>query len=166
MTVRILGGALLLIAFFWGGRQVSAPLLARQRDLRSVLDALELLRADISTLIPLPEALFHASSIEGNASTFFRETAMRMDTENRLLSVIWSDALRSLPLPDAALDCLGSLGLQLGRYDLQTQLRALDRCIQDLERMEREAEEKARREARLRFRLTAAGGILLLIVLW
>ena len=166
MLIRILGGTMLMIAALWGGRQASASIRAGAKLFRSFLNALELLRADIAAFVPLSESLRHASSAHGSAARFFEAAALRMETENRVFSEIWTEELTRLQLPAEAFESLCSLGIQLGKYDVQTQLRALDRCIRTFEQLERVALDKAGREAELRLRLTAAGGALLLIMLW
>ena len=83
-----------------------------------------------------------------------------------MLGEIWREELQSMPFQSQELDSLSALGVQLGRYDVSTQLRALDRCICDFTRWEREATDKTRAEAGMRLRLIGAAGALLLIVLW
>ena len=166
MLIRILGGAMLMIAALWGGRQASASIRACAKLFRCFLNALELLRADIAAFVPLSESLRHASSAHGSAARFFEAAALRIETENRVFYEIWTEELTRLQLPAEAFESLCALGEQLGKYDVQTQLRALDRCIRTFEQLERVALDKAGREAELRLRLTAAGGALLLIMLW
>lgn len=166
MTLRLLGGGLLLVAAFWIGRYASDRLRSRPRQLRSLIDALEILRADIFALAPLSEAMLHAGGVAGCGGAFLKRVASRLERENRMLDAIWIEELQSVPLRPQERDSLCALGTQLGKYDVPTQLRALERCICDLERWEREATEKTRAEAGLRLRLIGAAGGLLLILLW
>lgn len=164
--LRLPGGALLLLGALWLGRHASACLRERLTALRSWIDALELLRADISAFIPVPESLLHAGHTGGCGGEFLKRIALRMEQENRMLGEIWQEELQSMPFQSQELDSLSALGVQLGRYDVSTQLRALDRCICDFTRWEREATDKTRAEAGMRLRLIGAAGALLLIVLW
>lgn len=164
--LRLQGGALLLLGALWLGRHASACLRERLKALRSWIDALELLRADIAAFTPLPEALLHAGCADGCGGESLKRIAYRMEQENRMLNEIWQEELQRTPFQSQELDSLSALGAQLGRYDVPTQLRALERCVCDFERWEREATEKTRKEARLRLRLVGAAGALLLIVLW
>lgn len=164
--LRLLGAALLLFGALWLGRYASACLRGRPKQLRSWVDALELLRSDIAAMSPLPEAMLHASRIGGCAGCFLESVAARLEQENQMFAVTWNEALRGQPLRDRELDSLSALGAQLGRYEASTQLRALERCICDFTRWEQEATDKTREEAGLRLRLIGAAGALLLIVLW
>ena len=164
--LRLLGGALLLLGTLLLGRHASARLRQRPKELRSWIDALELLRTDIAAMTPLPEALLHASSVQGCAGAYLESVVTRIRRENRMLCEIWDEQLGTLPLRSEEQDRLRTLGAQLGRYDAAAQLRALDRCICDFARWEREATDKTGAEAGLRLRLIGATGTLLLIVLW
>ena len=164
--LRLLGGVLLLASAFWLGRHASMRLRQRPRQLRSLIDALESLRADISALAPLSEALLHAGRAAGCGGAFLKRIASRLEQENRMLDEIWAEELQSMPLRLQERDSLSVLGTQLGKYDAATQMRALERCICDLKRWEQEATEKTRAEAGLWLRLIGVAGVLLLIVLW
>lgn len=166
MTARLLGGALLLAGALWMGRQASRRLRERPRQLRSVISALEILRSNLAALAPLPEAMRRAGRAGGCGGALLLDVAVCMEQENRMLDEIWQEAVRRLPLSNEGLDSLLALGLQLGRYDAATQLRALERCISDFQRWEREAEDKTRQEAGLRLRLIGAAAALLMILLW
>ena len=166
MIWRFFGGILLLAAAVLAGTQAASSLRTRALQLHGIVDGLEVLRAEISALVPLSEALFRACGSGGCSEKFFRAVAQRMESENRIFFELWNEELIGLPLQRRALISLQVLGAQLGRYDAETQTRALDRCIQELKRLENEAMDKAGAEAGLRLRLAAALGMLLLIVLW
>ena len=164
--LRLLGGALLLLGTLLLGRYASARLRRRPKELRSWIDALELLRSDIAAMTPMPEALLHASRAQGCAGVYLESVVTTLERENRMLCEIWNEQLHTLPLRPEEQDRLRALGAQLGRYDAAAQLRALERCSSDFARWERESTDKSGAEAGLRLRLIGAAGALLLIVLW
>ena len=83
--LRLLGGVLLLASAFWLGRHASLRLRQRPRQLRSLIDALEILHADISALTPLSEAMLRASGVKGCGGAFLKRIACRLEQENRIL---------------------------------------------------------------------------------
>lgn len=168
MIQRLFGAGILVLASLCLGRASVRELRCKPERLRRMIDALERLRAEIAAFAPLREALQHASeSPDESVRSFFYTISSRMETENQRFQMLWVSELKKLRfLNQAEVQTLMPLGAQLGRYDADSQLRALDRCIQALEQAYTEAKEKARSEAGLRLRLTAVIVALVMIVIW
>ena len=165
---RLFGAAALLFSTYIFGRAFTSELRRRPEQLRQLIDALEHLRAEIAELMPLGDALRQVSiCAEGFVQEFFRELAQRMEMENARFHALWEAGIETLQfLRPSEQRILMALGTQLGRFDAASQLRALDRCIEELTSCKTEAKEKAQAECGLRLRLTAALGALLLIMIW
>ena len=165
---RLLGAAALLFSAWFFGHASVSELRRRPEQLGRLIDALEQLRAEIASWTPLKEALNHVSfCTEGSVQSIFRDSALRMESENTRFQAIWDAEIGTMQfLHPSERRILMALGTQLGRFDAASQLRALDRCIEDLTRCRTEAKDKARAEIGLRLRLTAVLGALLIIMIW
>lgn len=127
--MKLLGGALIVLAAGWTGLEPVLRLRRRQRVLDSLSLAMELLRAELrSSLAPLPELFAAAArSMEGVTSSFFQQLAQ--DMRERPLATpmqLMRARLPILGLEPWECAILLELGNALGCYDLESQLRLLD----------------------------------------
>ena len=146
-----LGAALVFLGSTAAGFALRQELRLRLRLLTAVIDSLNLLRSDIvGRLLPLPEALRHlAAGAPEPLSTQYAALADGITDGGRPFSESWAAAFQALDMltPDVRAALL-TLGEQLGKYDAQIQRRALDTCIETLQRSE---ERRVGKECRSRW---------------
>ncbi len=142
----------------------------RLRSLRSLLAALEEMKAELGTLLtPLPElALTLRLRAEQPAAEFFSRV-YRLSEKKRLpFREAWERAAEeteALCLRPEEMKALSALGAVLGRYDAETQCEAVEHAIQRLT-LFRELEEQDRsRKNRVSTALGLGAGVTLAILL-
>lgn len=167
--VRWFGILLVLIASGCLGFLQAAELRRRPRLLKAASDSLKIIRSDIAfRLLPLPDTLRHAAQ---TASGLLRGTyatlAEQMCSETKPFSSQWRAAFSALdgfsPEDYAALCALGE---QLGKYDADAQLDAIDYCIHYLQTAEQDARAAAAQRGRLYSGLGLTVGMLVAVTLY
>ncbi len=144
---------------------------ARVRDLRCMVAGLSALRRELGYyLLPLPEGLARAAGeTSGNAALFFELAAQGARHLNgRAFRDVWCQATEAgqLRLEPADLYLIEQLGGVLGRYDIDSQCRALDLALEKLSVQQTEAEDQSRCLGKLYSVLgLAAGGFLLVLLI-
>ena len=142
----------------------------RLRSLRSLLGALDLMKAELESLLPpLPELMLDLRlRAEQPASEFFSRVSWLTEKKRLPFRDAWEQAVEeteALCLRPEEAKALAALGAVLGRYDAETQAGALQGAKQRLT-LFRELEEKDRtRKNRLSAALGAGAGITLAILL-
>lgn len=164
------GAALILCACLTAAGLLTCEQRQKLNALRDLSAALERLQAELSlraTGLPEISATF-AKECRGAAARFFRALCEEMaDLGERPFSAIWEGAARSaLPeLRGEELDVFCRLGETLGRYELQSQLAAIELCRSSLERDAALLADALPERRRLAFGLLGAAGALLCIIL-
>ncbi len=142
----------------------------RLRSLRSLLDALELMKAELEGMLtPLPELMLGLRlRAEQPAAEFFSRVNWLSEKKRLPFRSAWEQAVQdteALCLRPEEARALESLGAVLGRYDAETQAAAVERTRQRLS-LFRDLEERDRvRKNRLSAALGAGAGIALAILL-
>ena len=142
----------------------------RLRSLRSLLAALDLMKAELAArLAPLPELMLDLRlRTEQPAAEFFSQVNWLTEKKHLPFRSAWEQSLEeteALCLRPEELKALSALGEVLGRYDAETQCAALERALQRLS-LFRELEEKDKaRKNRVSAVLGAGAGITLAILL-
>ena len=169
--IRLLGAALLTLGGLGAGLTAVGRLTGRVQDLRGLESAVEALERELGwRLAPLPEALGRAAEgASGRTARLLRLCAGEASAlEGRPFRQVWTECVSAAQLclerEDAAI--LEELGSVLGRYDGDSQLRALERAADRLARQREKAEERRERLGRLYGILGAFGGLLLVIILF
>lgn len=167
---RLVGAALLAAGSVALGLGAVAHLEGRVRDLRGLLAGLEAMhRALDSRLAPLDEMLSSAAeSTQGRPRDLFRFCAEQLDGgAPRRFGVLWDVALEELPLrlECSDLEVLRTLGSVLGRYDGDSQTRALAQCASRLEVQLEEAAEQRQRLGKVYGTMGVSAGLFLVILL-
>lgn len=167
--VRWLGILLVLAASSCLGFLKAAELRRRPRLLKAMSDSLKLMRSDIAfRLLPLPDTFRHAAQA---ASGPLRETyttlAEQMCSETQPFSAQWRavfSALDGFSPEDQAALC--TLGEQLGKYDADAQLDAIDYCIHYLQTAEEDARANAAQRGKLYSGLGLTAGMIVAVTLY
>ena len=168
--IRFLGAALLILGC--GGLGLSAVnrLDCRVQDLRELSAGMEILQRELGwRLAPLPEALETAAGgTHGRAAQFFIFCAQESKQPAGVpFRTLWSRGLERCPLrvsrEDRAL--LEQLGPVLGRYDGDSQRRAVENVLAGLSRRQAQAEDDRRRLGRVYGVLGLTAGLFLVLVL-
>ena len=168
--IRLVGAALTTAGCAALGLAGVARLEGRVRDLGELAAGLDAMRRELGwRLAPLPEALEAAGQAAGgNAAQFFTRCAQAArDLGGRAFQELWRDSLEEAPLRLAAGDraLLRRLGPVLGRYDGDSQRRALEEASAGLLALRASAADDRRRLGRVYAVLGVAGGLLLVILL-
>ena len=156
----LLGKVLLLTGCAAWGLLAGGRLGERAACLEEFRQALAALVRDLSfSLRPLEELMAQAAAgSRGPAAEFFAACRTLFDQGGReSWAESWRQALDTVPLPLTPADCrlLREAGQVLGRYDGDSQRRALEGLLARLE----DQREEARREAKRLFRVYAALGV-------
>ena len=148
---------------------ISAAGMKRHIELLSALcGSLRYISAEIGTrLRPLPGLIAELAGRGGAAGEFYTCLAKKLDSIGEVdFSALWASSLECLtPLDRDELLALRALGDVLGRYELQEQLESIDICLDALGRSLRGLQAQYPERRRLVLGLSAAAGILVLIVL-
>lgn len=143
---------------------------ARVRLLAALMDALEIIRAELQfNLTPLPALMeLLASGAPAPARPFFARCARLMDLLGaHSFQALWNKALAETEgawlTPEREL--MAALGGMLGRYDAEAQSRAVSYTRARMEALWRGAEEKRARQGRVYGALGLASGLAVVIIL-
>ncbi len=168
--VRILGAVLVVGCCSLLGLVTAGRSAQRLRSLRSLLSALEQMKAELSELLmPLPELMLGLRlRAEQPAAEFFAQVGWLTEKKRLPFRTAWEQAAEeteSLCLRPEETKALSALGAVLGRYDAETQSAAVERTIRQLT-LFRELEEKDRaRRNKVSAALGLGAGITLAILL-
>ncbi len=136
--------------------------------LAALCGSLRYISAEIGTrLRPLPELIAELAGRGGAAGEFYTRLAEKLDSIGKVdFSALWASSLECLtPLNRDELSAMLALGDVLGRYELNEQLESIDICLDSLSRSLRGLQAQYPERRRLVLGLSAAAGILVLIVL-
>ena len=168
--LKIAGAILVVSCCTLLGLMTSGKSAGRLRALRSLLESLEQMQAELGGLLmPLPELLLRLKLRASQpAAEFYGRVLWLTENKQLPLRAAWEQAAEetaSLCLRPEEEKALSALGAVLGRYDAETQCRALERVCRRLQ-LFRELEEKDRRQkVRLSAALGVGAGITLAILL-
>ncbi len=168
--MRALGAVLVIASCGALGLSGVARLEGRVRDLGELAAGLDALQRELGwRLAPLPQALETAAgTCRGPAARFFAWCAQGAGREDgRSFQQVWKDGLSAVPLRLAAGDkaLLERLGPVLGRYDGDSQRRALEDAAAGLRGLQREAADDRQRLGRVYGALGVTAGLFLAILL-
>lgn len=168
--MRLLGAALVVAACGSLGLAAVARLNGRVRDLGELAAGLDALQRELGwRLSPLPQALETASkAARGPAAQFFSQCAQKAgQAGDQAFQQVWREGLSAAPLwlrpEDRTL--LDRLGPVLGRYDGDSQRRALEDAAAGLRSLQGEASDDCRRLGRVYGALGLTAGLFLVIIL-
>lgn len=167
--VRWFGIFLVLAASGCLGFLKAAELRRRPRLLKAAADSLKLIRNDIAfRLLPLPEALQHAAqAASGALQDTYATLARQMCTQAQPFSEQWCEgfgALADFSPEDRAALC--TLGEQLGKYDADAQLDAIDYCVHYLQAAEQDARASVAQHGKLYSGLGLTIGLIVAVTLY
>lgn len=166
---KLVGAVLVAAGSGWLGLRAASGLTSRLRAVQAMIAGLELLERELwEHGTALPELL---SDLAGRcarpAAGFFRQCADGCARLDRVpFGESWRQAVNGLELlsPEGRAALL-PLGEVLGRYEADSQRKALEHARQALEREELRAQEERRRLGRVYQVLGLSGGAFLVILL-
>lgn len=169
--MKTIGAAVVLISSFFFGLHSNRIQRQRLCCLREMMQALDLLSSELRTHCPPLYDLLRwtGEHTSGQASVFFTAVVESLSELGRKsFDELWQNAvvykLQSLDLEEK--QELLPLGSQLGRAELDCQLKALERC-HDLLNLSRERlETQYREERKLRIGIPVSVGVLITILLY
>ncbi len=138
--------------------------------LAALAEALCVMRGELAARLTAIPALteYMVRHSRGGAQSFFAAVLYRLpQLGRRELSELWSESvMETLPsLENDELRELASVGLVLGRCELDVQLSALDRCAAVLRAAQERAQAQYPQQKRLSLGVSAAAGAMLVILL-
>lgn len=161
MTV-LLGKLLLWAGCFSWGLSRALALKRRERCLDEFRRLLSAIQRELTfSLCPLPEFIAAWES-QGETAAFLRACLTIFDQTGReSWCDSWTKALAEapLPLPPSDKAFLKEAGLILGRYDGESQQKALSGLLARLEASRQEASQESKRLFRVYISLGASGGV-------
>lgn len=167
---RLLGAVLVVAGCAALGLRAAARLEGRVRDLGELAAGLDALQRELGwRLSPLPDALETAGgALRGPAAQFFAQCAQRARApDTQAFQSVWRAELDAAPLrlkpEDRAL--LARLGCVLGRYDGDSQRRALEETAAGLRALQGEAAGERSRLGRVYGVLGVTAGLFAAILL-
>ena len=168
--IRMVGAVLLAGGSTALGFGAVRHLEGRVRDLRELVAGLEVMERELGwQMVSLPELLERAAQgTGGHAETFFRLCAQGASHLNgRSFRQIWSQGEEASGLRLERTDrlLLEQLGTVLGRYDGDSQRKALAAAVERLEEQRVQAQQQRQRLGRVYGMLGMAAGALLIILL-
>lgn len=166
--LRLLGGALVLLASGSFGITAGVRYYRAARHLQAFCRAVELLRCEINySLQPLPEVCaLVADRLTGPPAAFFRCFAaqLREPVSRDRAAAAALEAARGLQLPQDAVMAVLELCSALGRYDLDGEDRMLDLTAKRLQAALARCEAEKRPRAKCYAALGLCTGLALLIL--
>lgn len=167
--VRWFGIVLVLVSSGYLGIRKAAELRRRPRLLKATADSFKLIRSDIAfRLLPLPDTLRHAAqAAPAPLQDVYAALSEQMCTETQPFSEQWRAAFDTLPgfsPEDQAALC--ALGEQLGKYDSDAQVDAIDYCVAYLQSVETQAREDTARRGKLYAGLGFTFGLIVAVTLY
>lgn len=168
--MRLVGIALLSAGAVLLGMCAVLHMNNRVNELRQLVAGLETMLRELDyRLAPLPELLRQAAEqTRGRTAAFFELCARGAEHLNgRTFQSVWNQALEAgqLRLEQSDLDVLEQLGGILGRYDVESQHKALETVLARLEEQWSEAAEQSKRLGRVYGVLGLTAGAFLMILL-
>lgn len=166
---KLMGAVLVAAGSGWLGLSAASGLTSRLRAVQSIMAGLELLERELwERGAALPELMADlARRCSQPAADFFQQCAQACTRLDQVpFGESWRQAVEELELltPEGRAALL-PLGEVLGRYEADSQRRALEHARQALEREELRAQEKRRRLGRVYQVLGLSGGAFLVILL-
>ena len=166
--LRLLGGALVLLASGSFGITAGVRYYRAARHLQAFCHAVELLRCEINySLQPLPEVCaLVADRLTGPPAAFFRCFAaqLREPVSRDRAAAAALEAARGLQLPQDAVMAVLELCSALGRYDLDGENRMLDLTAKRLQAALARCEAVKRRRAQCYAALGRCRGVALVLL--
>ena len=161
--MRLIGGLLIVTAFFWIGTASAREIRAALRALESMLAFLrELSRKLAWSRIPLQAVFAQAREPFLERIGFLH---ILRDADPKQYALAWQSALARLPLSEVSQKPLRELGQSLGRVSLQTQTEQLSLCIVSLEEAYAAHKQKAADKQRSAVSLWTLSGLLIALLL-
>lgn len=167
--IRWAGAALLSATAAWLGLNAAIRLGKRSTDLRGMICGLSAMERAISDRgASLQEMLTDGAQVSGGPSgEFFRFCAHGVTRlEGKPFCTLWEISLKGAPLTLTPVDVqvIEALGSVLGRYDVDSQCRALRQALNRLERQLEGAEDEQERMGKVYGSLGVSAGLLLFLL--
>ena len=160
MTVRLLGGGLLVLAGLLLGLRALGEKKAAAGRLRDLSSALGRLRTELlETRAPLPEVFGRLGE-----EPFFAFLSARFGTERT--ETLWREAASSQPIPEEARAALASLAAVIGKCEAARQAEEIERVRAQLSQQCAALERDIAARAKQYPGLGAAAGAILAVMLF
>lgn len=168
--LRVIGAGLLLTASSTLGFSAASELRAHVRELEQFIASFELMERELNgRLTPLPELLrLVCGSTKDDVKSFYLLCSSSWERKrDRPFSALWRASLAAaqLRLRDEELLIIESLGEVLGRYDGESQCRAVRETVEKLKESLADAKERQARLGRVYGALGMTAGAFLIIIL-
>ncbi|MGE5328411.1 MAG: stage III sporulation protein AB [Deltaproteobacteria bacterium] len=170
--IKIIGCFIVFAACALIGYFLSASKYERVKELRSFIQALNMLETEIRfALCTLPEAFLKISEmVDGKVSKVFNLASQKLQQNKINASLAWVSALEEksalLFLNSEDFSILKSLGASLGNADVENQIKSIRLVVESLKNQEYKAEEERSKSGKLLKNMGALVGLTLVIILY
>lgn len=171
MFVKVIGSFLVITCGILFGISEKEKFARKIHILKGIIRSLDLIHSEISCIrTPTEELLDKLCLIENKTLSKFFADCKNAHIKRRDLpfSIIWSRALKDasyLELKENEINSLSEVGIALGRYEADEQLRTILHTRKSFEAYLQSAEEAARKNGKLYGNLSIISGIALVIIL-
>ncbi|WP_284140369.1 MULTISPECIES: stage III sporulation protein SpoIIIAB [unclassified Virgibacillus] len=166
-------GALLLISTTtWAGLEWSKKLDKRPKHIRQLINALQILEAEILySQLPLKDAFkLMARQLPAPVCSFFNRLAMQLSKIDAELEVAWEDSVKELMLISSLgendKEILLQFGRTLGQHDFTQQQKQIHLTITHLERELEDARDNQFKYSKMVKTLGFLAGLFIIILLF
>lgn len=169
--IKIIGGVIVFAACALIGFFLASSKCERVKELRSFIQALNMLETEIRfALCTLPEAFLKISVlVDEKISDIFRTAAEKMQETRVNAFLAWKSALEEkrplLALNNEDFLILESLGASLGNADVENQVKSIRLVVERLKNQECKAEEEKTKSGKLLKSMGVLAGLTLVIIL-
>ncbi len=162
MYIKAVGVLCVSMCGLLTGNAATMRLKERFERMDGIISSLSRIKAElVMNLTPVPDILLKLSKADDKLSTLFEKMYSEYDAENKAFYEIWQDSFFSYTaeLGGETMQILNSVGAVLGKYDMQTQVNAIDYALIRLEKQLEELREEYIKQGSLYKKLGAALGI-------
>lgn len=169
MNVRLLGAAFLIVGCYTMGKTGANRMKHNSKMLRELIAGLNAIEQElVCRTLPLPALLEHAArNTAGIVRDLFIVCAGDLDRGTMSFSTIWCNVIETFyPLQDGPeKEALSQLGNVLGRYDTESQRKALSRTIAKLSAYSAETDKQCKHKSRVYGAVGLTAGLFIAILL-
>lgn len=172
MFIKLIGGAIVLIAATYLGLVLAKSKVERVRQIRTFISALNIIEIEIKfSFSTLPEIFDKVSkTIDCKVGEMFYVLSQRLINEMRNASEIWAITINEyyplLNLNNEDKEILLSMGGSLGEIDSESQIKNIRLVIEQLKIQKEKAEDEKKNGERMYKTLGVLSGLCIFIILF
>jgi len=168
--IKVLGSAIFLISLSAVGVKKATELRKSLRSITSAICVLSVYKSELSTSRAAMSKIAHVLSSSQDSGVRRFGNCLKINAHSigeKDFSEIWVDAVKTAfnTMPDDCLRDLCALGAYIGRYEIDAQLEAVDRCISGITVRAEELKPKCALEGKMYIGLYSGIGLIVSVML-